>query len=73
MAENTFASRLETLEEKVQSLESTVVRLLNEIKKLKGEEVLDKPKAKAKPKAKVVELPVEEKKKVTKKKTTKKE
>ena len=72
MAENTFASRLETLEEKVQSLESTVVKLLNEIKKLKGEDdTVNKPKSN--PNSKVVELPVEEKKKVTKRKATAKE
>lgn len=67
MAENTFASRLEVLEEKVMSLESTIAKLLKELNKLK------KAKSPVEEKAEVVELPVEKKKKATKKKATVKE
>lgn len=67
MAENTFASRIETLEEKVFNLESVVAKLLKELNKLK------KANAPVKEKAEVVELPVEKKKRTTKKKATVKE
>lgn len=67
MAENTFASRIETLEEKVFNLESVVAKLLKELNKLK------KVNAPVEEKAEVVKLPVEKKKRTTKKKATVKE
>jgi len=67
VAENTFASRIETLEEKVFNLESVVAKLLKELNKLK------KVNAPVEEKAEVVKLPVEKKKRTTKKKATVKE